>query len=162
MIEELIIQSESMAILNPATVNTVRVPTIKIKDRVVIFHPFVRCGRGNSIVDNASSGGILAEVDAETGIVITKGVNELGESFVMHPTSKVVIPGFRIPCWDQAVKLVEELAHVVQTNNYVGWDLAFTDDGWVMVEGNPRGQLLSQIASKKGIKKELEYYIDKM
>jgi hypothetical protein len=51
---------------------------------------------------------------------------------------------------------------VVETNNFIGWDLALTDDGWVMIEGNPRGQLVFQIAREKGAKAELEDIISRM
>lgn len=162
VIEELIIQASEMSVLNPDTVNTVRVPTIKMNDEIVVFHPFLRMGCGDSVVDNAASGGIFAEVCAESGIVITKGVTEFGDSFVKHPISQVVLPGFQIPRWNEAVALVKRLAQVLETNNYVGWDLALTNDGWIMVEGNPRGQFVSQIPSKNGIKAELESYIQKM
>ena len=162
VVEEQIIQAPEMAALNTSSVNTVRVPTLKTEDGVVIFHPFLRCGCGDSVVDNASSGGILAEVDAKTGIVITKGANEAGDFFIKHPFSQKVIPGFQIPRWEEVVSLVNKLAYIVPSNNYIGWDLALTEQGWIVVEGNPRGQLLSQYASRYGIRSELEYYINKM
>lgn len=60
------------------------------------------------------------------------------------------------------VELVNKLADVIDGNHYVGWDLALTDNGWLMVEGNPRGQLVEQYATKIGIKQELENYINQM
>jgi len=162
VVEELIVQAPEMAALNPGSVNTIRVPTVKTCEGVVIFHPFLRCGCGDSVVDNATSGGILAEIDPETGIVITKGANERGDFFIRHPATGTVFLGFQIPHWEEAVSLVNRLALVVPSNHYIGWDLALTNDGWVMVEGNPRGQFVSQYASQTGIRKELEYYISKM
>lgn len=162
VLEELICQSDTMAVLHPASLNTVRVPTLKLKDRVVIFHPFLRMGCGDSVVDNAASGGVFVAVDADTGICCTEGVDELGGRYICHPNTRVTLPGFQIPCWDEAKALVTELAGVVEGNHYVGWDLALTDNGWVMVEGNPRGQFVVQIATKQGIKEELEAYIAQM
>ena len=58
-IEELIQQVPMMQELHPSSVNTVRIPTIRCSnEETVIFHPFLRVGRGNSVVDNAGSGGI--------------------------------------------------------------------------------------------------------
>lgn len=162
VVEQLIEQASEMAVFNQSSVNTVRVPTLKLKDRVVVFGPVLRTGNGTAVVDNASSGGIIAALDAQTGIVIAKGMDEKGNHYIKHPVSGVVYPGFRIPKWEEAVALVTELAHVVETNNYVGWDIALTKDGWVMVEGNPRGQWLAQYATAKGLKKELEAYISQM
>lgn len=162
VVEELIVQAPEMAALNEGSVNTVRVPTILTRDGIEIFHPFLRCGCGNSVVDNAASGGILAEVDPRTGIVITKGTTENGKFFVRHPVSQTIIPGFVIPRWEEAVLLVKELAKIVAGTRYCGWDIALTKDGWVMVEGNPRGQLLSQYASQIGLRKDLESLIEKI
>lgn len=162
VVEELIEQVPEMAIFNSSSVNTVRVPTLKLKERVVVFSPFLRTGRGTAVVDNAFSGGIFAAVDPNLGVVTTRGVDEAGNSYLQHPDSKVVYPGFQIPRWDEAVALVTELAGVVETNRYAGWDIALTKNGWVMVEGNASGQMVMQYATRKGIKKELETYISQM
>jgi hypothetical protein len=161
VVEELIEQAPEMAALNPFSVNTVRVPTLKLKDRVVVFHPFLRIGRGKSVVDNAASGGIIAVADEKTGIVTYEGVDEKGNHFIRHPESNVIIPGFQIPKWDEAVELVTQLSAVVENNHYCGWDIALTKNGWVMVEGNPRGQLVvMQMFFKTGFRKELDAYIE--
>lgn len=162
VVEELIQQSESMAVLHPASINTVRVCTIKLKDRVVIFRPFLRMGLGASIVDNAARGGIFVAVDAETGICVGEGVDEFGNRYMIHPETKIVLPGFQIPRWDEAVRFVTELSNVVEDNHYTGWDIALTDEGWTMVEGNPRGQFVIQIATREGVKEEIENYIRQM
>ena len=162
VVEQLIVQSKELAVLNSSSVNTVRAPMFKTRDGIIILHPYIRSGRGDTVVDNAAAGGVFAVIDAKTGIVETVGVDEHGGRYVKHPTTGVVIPGFQIPRWDELVELVNELSGVVETNNFIGWDLALTDDGWVMIEGNPRGQLVFQIAREKGAKAELEDIISRM
>jgi len=162
VVEQLIRQAKEMASLHAGSVNTVRIPTVKTKDEVIIFEAALRMGVGDSVVDNAGSGGIFAAVDVKTGVCKTVGVDEKGHSYVCHPDTGIVIPGFRIPRWEEAVRLAKELSHVVEKNNYCGWDLALTDEGWVMIEGNPRGQFAIQYATKKGMKRELEEYISRM
>ena len=158
--EELIVQAKEMAALHLESINTVRIPTVRAKDRVIIFHPCLRTGSGKAVVDNASSGGIIAPIDAETGIVIMKGEDENHHSFIRHPDTDIVIPGFRIPRWNEAVALATELAQIVDGNRYCGWDLALTDSGWIMVEGNPRGQFIEQYATHKGVRYELKKLIE--
>lgn len=162
VVEELIEQTEKMASLHPASLNTVRVPTLKLKDRIEVLNPTLRIGRGGSVVDNASSGGIIVSVDAASGICIRKGMDEHNGVYLQTPDTGVVLPGFQIPRWEEALLLVKALAEVVPGNHYVGWDIALTDHGWVMVEGNPRGQLLMQITEQKGIRTQLEQYIQQM
>ena len=159
--EEVIVQSESLASFHPQSVNTVRLTTIKDKNgNVQLFHPLLRTGCGESVIDNATGGGIFALIDAQSGVVCTEAKDEKGNTFLSHPDTGVVYPGFKLPEWDNAIKLVNELVDVVEENHYVGWDLAHTENGWVMIEGNPRGQMIMmQLFFKNGFKDELEQYI---
>ena len=158
VIEEIVEQVPEMARLHPESVNTVRIPTLKKKDGdIVIFHPFLRAGLDTSVVDNAGSGGILAPVDPETGIVTQEGITEAGKQFLAHPDTGVVFPGFRIPKWEEAVRFAKTLANVIESGvRFVGWDCALTEKGWIMLEGNLYSQFVDQYATKVGIRKELD------
>ena len=162
VVEELIETVPELKALHPASLNTVRVPTLKLKDRIEIYRPFLRIGVGGSVVDNAANGGVFVPVDARTGVCTSEGVDEFGRKYIHHPDSGITLPGYQIPRWEEAVSLVKELACVLEDNHYVGWDLALTKDGWIMVEGNPGGQFVIQIALQKGVKKEIEAYISQM
>lgn len=140
---------------HPESVNTVRITTILYKDRVEIIHPFFRTGRGNSVVDNGGSGGIINAVDVETGIIIGSA-DEMGIHYETHPESDLPLLGFKMPRWEEAKKLAVELAHVMPDNHYCGWDLALTDNGWVLQEANDRGEFVGfQLPTTKGFRKEL-------
>ena len=116
----------------------------------------IRIGRGDAVVDNGFAGGIVANIDIETGIVCSAGCNEKGERFLVHPDTKIPIIGFQIPEWKSVVDLVNKLAKVVSGNRYTGWDLAFTSNGYIMVEGNARGQfVILQMPNREGLKKKL-------
>lgn len=155
--EELIVQSAEMAELNPSSVNTVRMPTVRCKSGVRVLAPFLRMGHKGSVVDNAGAGGVCASVDEGSGIVLTPGFDQLGKSYVEHPDTRAIIPGFRIPRWGEALSLVAELAEVRPEVRYVGWDLALTDEGWVVVEGNDDGMLrFSQTLTRRGLRDALE------
>ena len=122
--EEVIVSSKEMAKFHPKSLNTVRVPTIISKGKVEVFGPFIRLGTGESIVDNAFSGGIFACVDEKTGVVVSKACNKKGQYFIKHPDTDEMIVGFQLPDWDEAIALVSKLAQVVKGNRYTGWDLA--------------------------------------
>lgn len=162
IVEELINQSEIMASFHKESVNTIRIPTVLCNDGVHIINPCFRMGRGNSIVDNAGSGGIFAAVDKETGIVYSKAVSEYGdEEYIKHPDSQKIIIGFQIPDWQQLIEIVKDAATVLPEMRYVAWDFAHTDKGWVLVEANGSGQFIIQMADKIGRKKELLSLISK-
>lgn len=152
VLEELIIQSSTMKKLHPGSVNTVRVPTFRGKDGIQLVMPFLRVGVGDSVVDNAGAGGILVAVDPETGITISAGRNELGYVFDNHPDTCQPLYGIQLPDWENLKRIIGKLMMIEPDTRYVGWDLAHTDNGWVVVEGNDVGQFVGQIPLGKGCK----------
>ena len=153
IVEEKIRQAEEMAVWNPSSVNTLRLPCSLYQGKVTVLGPFFRTGRKGSIVDNAGAGGVFACVDAATGMLNSDGVDEKGRYYEKHPDSGLAFKGWQIPRWDEAVALAEEIQRTMPQEVYVGWDLALTPDGWVLVEGN-WGQFVSQYNDKKGLKHE--------
>ncbi len=159
--EEIIVQTDEMAKLNPSSVNTFRIPTYRFDDRTEIRYPRLRIGQNGSIVDNAGAGGILALIDEETGIIYS-AVDESKNSYVVHPDSGVQLVGYKVPHWEEIKEFAKKLAQVVPDNRYTGWDIALTDKGCVLVEANSSAQFGHQIALKKGFREELESIIEEM
>ncbi len=158
LVEELIYQINEMAKFHPASVNTVRVPTIRTKDDIIIYRPFMRMGQHGSCVDNAGAGGIIATCDAETGKIYA-AADEFGKSYEIHPETHEEIIGFVVPRWKEARIFVKELAMVLHDNRYTSWDIALTESGWVLVEANRRGQFLWQIPTQAGCRDELNVFL---
>ena len=142
--EELVVQHPVTSRLNPTSLNTVRIVTVLENGNVRLFHPFLRIGRYGSIVDNGGAGGIIVPVDAETGRLSKTGRDETGRWYSEHPDSHVKFADVTLPQWDEAVHLAEKLAAVRPNNRCIGFDLAVTESGWVMIEANIRGQFIGQ------------------
>lgn len=132
LVEELIEQHPQMAAFNKSSVNTVRGMAL----RGVIIGAVLRMGVGASCVDNACSGGIYAEVDTDTGIVISQAFNYAGESYLRHPSSDVIILGAEIPLWDKVKEMVSQVANKITGVPLLGVDVAITEDGPTIVELN--------------------------
>lgn len=164
VLEELICQAGDMARLHPSSVNTLRIPTVVLRDgEVRLFHPTLRVGKGGSVVDNFSAGGISALIDPATGVICSDGADKKGARYVEHPDTHVKFKGFQIPEWDKVVEMVKAAALVVEGNHYCGWDLAYSDKGWCMVEANSTAQMGGmQIITREGRKAELEQLISLM
>ncbi len=160
--EELVRQTGFFASLNASSLNTVRIPTVLTGSspdtyKVHVFYPCLRIGRQGSIVDNAGAGGLLVQVDAATGALYPTARDEANNAYTSHPDSGIVFDGLFIPAWEEAVRTAEQLALSVPENRYTGWDLALTDNGWVLIEGNARAQfLVGQICDRIGKKHELD------
>jgi hypothetical protein len=93
--------------------------------------------RPEAILDNSSQGGISAPVDPATGIIYNtaKSWEEDFETDKFPGTDKSLI-GYQIPLWDDLTDTVKR-AHVVADNyNFIGWDVAISEDGVLLSECN--------------------------
>ncbi len=155
IIEELIEQNPAISQFNKSSVNTIRFPSFKRNGVVKCVFPCMRFGRAGSIVDNAGQGGMFVSIDQETGEIISDAIDEKGHVFVSHPDSNVTFRGFRIPQWDSIVEIIKD-AHLSLPEDqvYVAFDLALSDKGWCIVEGNWGDWILQQASLQRGLKKE--------
>ena len=134
--EEIIVQNSKMNELFSNCVNTVRMVTITRNGKVNVVFCSIRIGAGNTIVDNLNSGGMAALVDAETGVITTDAADKNGIIYTHHPDTQTKICGFEIPFFKEGREAVEKAALIVTEIGYVGWDIAFTENGALLIEGN--------------------------
>ncbi len=160
LLEELVIQAPVVAQFSSASVNTVRCPTFRTARGIELGPCFFRVGQGTSFVDNAGAGGILTNVNPENGILDTNGWDEYCNEYVIHPQSGMAFKGFQLPEWEQLKATVTEMAEIFPNMGYISWDMAYTEHGWVIIEANGAGQLVSQIAKQRGIKRDIEKQLE--
>lgn len=160
VLEELIEQDESLAMLHPSSVNAIRATAVKGADgNIHLFHPWIKVGVNGTFVASAALDGFDAEIDPETGIVITDGYQESGNVYSVHPNSGITIKGFQIPKWNELLALVDELMAKLPEYRYIGWDLVLTPKGWCVMEGNYSAEFTFQLINNRGYKKEFEELI---
>ena len=156
VVEEPIEQDAFMARWNSSSVNTIRINTILRNGEVTQFAPFLRTGREGCFVDNGAQGGIFASIDPDTGTIISDGYDESATAYTSHPDSGVPYKGIKIPQWDELLALTESMALSMPDMVYIGWDMALTDQGWVLIEAN-RGEFIAQqITLHRGLRYEFE------
>jgi len=159
VVEELIDQDELLAIFNPASVNGIRMTTVKVDGEVHIYQPWFKIGRGGHFLTSAVFGTMDAGINEETGVVDTCGETEGGEAWEYHPDTNIRILGFQIPRWDELVAFAKKCAMKLPTIGYVGWDFVLSKKGWCIMEGNYSGDFMWQMYRHKGMKKEFEELI---
>lgn len=150
--EELIRQSEELARFHPQSVNTLRLNTIRCKDSIEVVWAILRYGRNNNIVDNAHFGGLFSVID-DNGVAIAAG-DVWRHTYMTHPDTGVALSGFKVPDWENACEMVRSLATQVGDLRFIGWDLAYTDKGWILVEANTSPGILSPMVTGQGIREE--------
>ena len=136
LVEEPIQQHPRMAALCSRSVNTLRIATILKDGEVHVMYTLARIGNGRGDVDNITSGGMYAPVGADGRIAQSAFCDKTGQYYDRHPVSGVEIPGFEVPLYRESIALVQEAARVVPEVRYVGWDVALTASGPLLVEGN--------------------------
>ena len=136
LLEDCIIQHPIMNELNPSCVNSIRMVTVQVDNQIDIISAVLRIGIENH-VDNFSAGGIAAPIDIETGTVYKPAVKKMGsEKYIAHPVTNTPILGFRIPYWKEVKKMINDACSVVPQVKTIGWDIAISENGPIIIEGN--------------------------
>ncbi len=133
--EERIIQVDALSKLNPTSVNTIRAVTFLKDNKATLLAAYLRIGQ-NGIVDNFCNGGMLTPIDIETGIISYPAVDGENRAYESHPITGTSIIDFQIPKWDEVKAMVLEAAQIIPQVRYVGWDVAVSEKGPCLIEGN--------------------------
>lgn len=158
-LEELIIQHKKMNTLCSTSVNTIRIMTFVNNGKSEILYAALRVGNGVNEVDNFHKGGMGVSIDTKTGKLKGNAIDKDLNEFKMHPVTRTYFNKFELPFWKETKKLVLDAALVNQNIKVVGWDVAITKNGPILVEGNRRpGFDLVQVLSKKG-RKDIIYHV---
>ena len=137
LVEQLVIQHEDYARIYPLSVNTLRLVTMtKPGGQPAIVFSCIRLGNNGRRVDNLNSGGMAALVDLEKGCISTPGADKDGKLYSEHPTTGVTLKGAPLAYTREAAQLVKEAALRISELGYVGWDVAVTPDGPILIEAN--------------------------
>lgn len=126
--------------LAPEALCTLRLLTARAPDGApeVTLATF-RTGSGGSASDNFSSGGIAVSVDLASGRLrrgVRRDERQMIVSVDAHPDTGVAFEGFALPQWEEAKTLALAAHARLRAMAFVGWDVAFTDAGLVLLEGN--------------------------
>lgn len=135
IIQNYIEQHDQMNKLNLSSVNTLRIQTLLIHNKVELVVSFVRIGGKDSKVDNITDGGVLSTINPK-GILNKIGYNSLGESF-LETDGNVALDGFIIPNYIEIIKKVKSLHLKTPYFKLISWDIAIDKIGDpVLIEYN--------------------------
>lgn len=130
--------------INPVSVNTIRIITIKNPQTGKITIPCAvhRFGSKKSgVVDNVSSGGYVSLIDVETGIIgkTACGIDVKFED--IHPDTNEKINGTKIPNWEKITKSLLEISEKFPYIPFIAWDIVVTMEGFSVIEINASSSL---------------------
>ena len=135
--------------------STVRVLTASTPAKCKILRACWKIPAGINMADNFwRAGNLLAQLDIATGKVgrVLRGDGLFFEEVTHHPDSGLPLVGTVVPNWPEVARIALEASRIVPEIPLVGWDIAPTDDGAVLVELNETPDFrLHQIADRRGI-----------
>lgn len=123
----------------PNALNTVRVAVVN-QDAIhpKIMQAYMRIGSsGSGYTDNIGYGGICAYVDIDSGLCHSPETlrDHVYVASPLHPDTGAVIER-RIPNWDVVRKGVIDLCCFMPQLEYLGFDIAVTEEGFKILEIN--------------------------
>ena len=147
IIQAAVRQSNSMAKLNPTSLNTVRIMTYWGKNGIEPVFAVVRMGRSGAVIDNASAGGLYCGVNMDGSL--KKHAYTLAP-FTSHTESDngIVFEEFTIPHFDRLKDKAKELHAQLPYAKIIGWDLSLNENEEIeLVEINANSPGLFQGAT---------------
>ena len=134
--EETIRQHPGLDLIWPGSVNTIRVTTLLRDGEAHVVAAYLRVGNGKRPVDNFNAGGMVTPLDPLSGVIRCPARDKAGTLYERHPVTGTTFAGTAVPMWPEVLSLLKEAALVEPEVRYVGWDVAVTPDGPLLVEGN--------------------------
>ena len=147
LFQERLVQHPVVAAIVGSTVSCVRVIVAVGDDRPPeVILTFWKIGREKNITDNfcmGESGNLLAWIDVETGVVgrVITGLWPTGKECRNHPDTHAQLSGVRLPDWPSALSLCRRAAELFPGLRLQHWDIAFSNDGPVLMELNTEADL---------------------
>jgi hypothetical protein len=135
LIEERVEQHESLSVLYPHSLNTLRVITVKTNDSTWnLMAVYMRIGN-NSQVDNLGVGGIQLTVNLDG--YTTFAYDWLSKKQItQHPITNELIVGIKVPFFQDAVKIALKASKKFSFMGTIGFDIGISKSGPMIIEGN--------------------------
>jgi len=145
-------QHSALSRLNSTSINTVRIDSTIVGDAVTQSAAVLRIGSRGSVVDNVTgAGGLCVKIDLETGRLAKHGFTALkhgGKIVEQAPDSNISLESVVVPHWEEVRDLVCRAGEACKPLVTLGWDVALTSDGPVLIEANYNWDVLvSQLAA---------------
>lgn len=141
MVQEAMLAHEDLHDLSLSMLTSCRIMTVKneVGGFEATHAVFKSSTKQGAIVDNFHKGGIVSKVDMRTGELGPASDAGVGRPCVWlerHPLTDGQIKGRRLPLWAETIDLVCRAHAVFPDRVTVGWDVAITNRGPVIIEGN--------------------------
>lgn len=138
LLQDRVPQHEAYGALHPTSVNTLRLVTERSTGEARLLSAALRVGCGGKLVDNWAAGGLIIRVDPAAGTLDRYGFRKPGHGgrSETHPDTGIRFEGYELPFALEAIELVLGGQRRLHCFGSIGWDVAVTPDGPLVLEFN--------------------------
>lgn len=133
LVEDTLIQHEYLNKINPSVVNNLRLVTLVKDGECHIIAIVLRINRGTEEVISCDD--IFMHIN-EDGTLDGNVADADGNIYTEHPKTKFQFHDMKIPYVKESLEMIKKAALEVPEVRYVGWDVAITENGPAIIEGN--------------------------
>lgn len=163
LVQERISQHPDLARLHPPSVNTLRVTTVLEEGNARVFRTILRMGRDGASYDGHGAGGIGVSADVESGRLNQLGLARAGSNpgwYDHHPDTGIRFDGLVIPFFEEAKTISCQFHEALPFFHTIGWDVAITQVGPLIIEGNENWGATIHVSIEPGFKNHfLDLYL---
>lgn len=162
IVEPYIEQHESLNALYPNAVSSFRIVTVCVNNNIEVILTCMFVGAGGTSMSNLHQGGLRLPI-SESGELGEIGVrlNVVRGLYKSHPDTGVVFKGFKVPYWEKVIELAIRAHKCFPSIPSVGWDVAISRTGPLIIEGNPKwGAASFQCTNGPGREYMKKYFTD--
>jgi hypothetical protein len=152
IIQERVKQHPDLDKIYSGSLNTIRIAVLRRSNGEPYFWFAALWTGARPGPDNISLGGLAIYIDLQTGILGHGRYNykPVAEKTEVHPVSGYNFYGMPMPYWKEIIELVKKAMHCMPYFVGVGWDVAVSDQGPMLIEGNDNFQLMLGQIHKPG------------
>ncbi len=118
----------------------------------------LRIGCNGNVVDNYDKGGVSVGVDLDSGLLVKYGMLKYGRGTKteVHPNTNVKFEGIKLPHFTEAIEQAIKIHSMLREIPIIGWDIAFTEEGPIFIEGNDNIDISISQQADGGLRQKIE------
>lgn len=140
VVQDFICPNKEIRRFNNSALNIARIVTIRRGETIEYLSGFQSFATGSKSIDNWGDDAIFVGIDISASCLKKYGFyhpcSSKGTITDSHPDSRIRFEGYRMPELNEAVELCKRAHRLLFFAFIIGWDVAMTDSGPMILEAN--------------------------
>lgn len=156
------VSHQSLKTINPTALNSTRIYTILNNTEPEFLCGYQGFATGNAKSDSWQHGSVFVGIDFKKETLKDFGLTSVSDKrkglIIEHPDSHIKFKDYKIPFLKDAVEICIRAHRLLYFNFIIGWDVAITDSGPLVIEANEKPGMNVAQALNKGLRKTISSY----